>query len=64
LSLSLGTRDGWCPHPRHRRALRQEAANFKRFNKLIELALKASQMRVWESAKTHHTTPWDPGTLK
>jgi len=45
----------------HLRALRQETANFKRFKKLIdrwiELALKASQMRVRQSAKTHHATP-------
>ena len=42
-------------------ALRKETANFKRFKKLInrwvELALKASRMRVREAAKTHHATP-------
>ena len=41
-------------------ALRKETANFKRFKKLIdcwiELALKASRMRVREAAKTHHAT--------
>ena len=41
-------------------ALRKETANFKRFKKLIDrwidLALKASRMRVREAAKTHHVT--------
>ena len=43
------------------RALRKETANFKRFKKLInrwiELALKASRMRVREAAKPHHPAP-------
>ena len=43
------------------KALRQETANFKRFKKLIdrwiELALKASRMRVRDTAETHHPTP-------
>jgi hypothetical protein len=43
------------------RALRRETANFKRFKQLIsrwiELALKASQMRVRETAKSPHFTP-------
>ena len=41
-------------------ALRKETANFKRFKKLIhrwiELALKASRMRVRDAARTHHAT--------
>jgi hypothetical protein len=41
-------------------ALRKETANFKRFKKLIDrwidLALKASRMRVREAAKTRHVT--------
>ena len=45
----------------HLRALRKETANFKRFKKLInrwiELALKASRMRVREAAKPHHPAP-------
>ena len=43
------------------KTLRQETANFKRFKKLIdrwiELALKASRMRVRDTAETHHPTP-------
>ena len=43
------------------RALRKETANFKRFKRLIdrwiELALKASRMRVREAAKPHHPAP-------
>ena len=42
-------------------ALRKETANFKRLKKLIdrwiELALKASRLRVRETTKTHHPTP-------
>lgn len=42
-------------------ALPKETANFRRFKKLIdrwiELALKASRLRVRETAKTHHPTP-------
>ena len=40
---------------------KKETANFKRFKKLIdrwiELALKASRMRVRDTAETHHPTP-------
>jgi hypothetical protein len=42
-------------------ALRRETANFKRFKKLIgrwiDLALKASQLRVAHAAKTSPHTP-------
>lgn len=47
--------------PEHLAALRKETANFKRFRKLIDrwvdLALKASQLRVRETAKRSRHMP-------